>query len=251
MKKIHFLNIFIGIVASLSVLAISANADVVFPDDVIVDGSQCVGTSCVEDMSFGFDTLVLSEENLRIYFEDTSTSASFPTNDWRILINDIDGAGTGSFFAIEDVETTNRPFTIQAGAPDNTLFLNSSGYVGVGTDSPTHTLHVDGNMLVTGNLEIGSSRKLKENIHSLDIESASSALAALEPVKFSYKTSPEEETLGFIAEDVPELVASKNRDALSTMDIVAVLTKVVQSQQEKITRLKQEVSQLEELANKN
>lgn len=37
--------------------------------------------------------------------------------------------------------------------------------------------------------------------------------------------------MGFIAEDVPDLVATPNRKSLSPMDIVAVLTKVVQEQQ--------------------
>jgi hypothetical protein len=38
----------------------------------------------------------------------------------------------------------------------------------------------------------------------------------------------DEKHVGFIAEDVPELVAMKDRKSLSPMDIVAVLTKVVQ-----------------------
>ncbi len=37
--------------------------------------------------------------------------------------------------------------------------------------------------------------------------------------------------MGFIAEDVPDLIATKDRKGLSPMDIVAVLTKVVQEQQ--------------------
>ena len=42
---------------------------------------------------------------------------------------------------------------------------------------------------------------------------------------------------GFIAEDVPELLANKDRNGLSPMDIVAVLTKVVQEQQKKLEAL--------------
>jgi len=37
--------------------------------------------------------------------------------------------------------------------------------------------------------------------------------------------------VGFIAEDVPEFVATSDRNGLESMDIVAVLTKVVQEQQ--------------------
>jgi hypothetical protein len=38
--------------------------------------------------------------------------------------------------------------------------------------------------------------------------------------------------LGFIPEDVPELVASSDRKGMSPMDVVAVLTRVVKEQQE-------------------
>ena len=41
-----------------------------------------------------------------------------------------------------------------------------------------------------------------------------------------------------IAEDVPEIVASKGRDALSAMEMVALLTKVVQVQEKEIAELK-------------
>lgn len=47
-----------------------------------------------------------------------------------------------------------------------------------------------------------------------------------------------ESYVGFIAEDVPELVATGDRQGLSAMDIVAVLTKVVQAQQQRIDELK-------------
>jgi len=40
--------------------------------------------------------------------------------------------------------------------------------------------------------------------------------------------------VGIIAEDVPELVANNDREGIVAMDIVAVLTKVVQEQQELI-----------------
>jgi len=63
-------------------------------------------------------------------------------------------------------------------------------------------------------------------------------------VRFEYKAAPDEHHVGFIAEDVPELVATKDRKGLSAMDVVAVLTKVVQDQQKAIVELKQEVAQL-------
>jgi hypothetical protein len=52
----------------------------------------------------------------------------------------------------------------------------------------------------------------------------------LRPVKFKYKGDVEE-NLGFIAEEVPDLVSVAGRKSIAPMDIVAVLTKVVQEQQ--------------------
>ena len=66
---------------------------------------------------------------------------------------------------------------------------------------------------------------------------AMTALRELQPSRFNYKIDKEEEHVGFIAEDVPDLLANKDRNGLSPMDIVAVLTKVVQEQQKKIEAL--------------
>lgn len=170
---------------------------------------------------------------------DQDASGGFTAQAWDV-------AGNEANFFVRDVTGGSRlPFRIQPGAPTNTLTLRNSGFVGIGTWAPDHTLHVVGNALITGNLEIGSSRSLKKDICSLETIAASAALAALEPVRFHYKTSPDEESLGFIAEDVPDLVATKSRKTLSTMDVVAVLTKVVQDQQATIARLENSVNQLE------
>jgi hypothetical protein len=73
-----------------------------------------------------------------------------------------------------------------------------------------------------------SSREYKENVKPLTTEQAMQAVAQLVPVTYNYKADSEEKHVGFIAEDVPELVATKDRRSLSPMDIVAALTKVVQ-----------------------
>ena len=86
----------------------------------------------------------------------------------------------------------------------------------------------------------GSSRAYKDGIVSLTAKEAVEAFKGLEPVKYVYRDDKEEQHIGFIAEDVPELVATKDRKGLSPMDIVAVLTKVVQEQQKTIKELKEE-----------
>ena len=78
-----------------------------------------------------------------------------------------------------------------------------------------------------------SSRELKENIEELGVAESQAALEQLVPVKYSYKVEKGERHVGFIAEDVPELVAMKDRKAVGAMDVVGVLTKVVQEQDKK------------------
>ena len=76
-----------------------------------------------------------------------------------------------------------------------------------------------------------SSRELKQDIRGLSSEEAIQTLLELQPVEFAYKNLPDEKRLGFIAEDVPELVATNDRKGLSPMDIIGVITRVVQDQQ--------------------
>ncbi len=118
-----------------------APQDIVHNDDVIITFSLCVGTDCVNGESFGFDTIRLKENNLRIRAFDTSNSASFPTRDWQLTFNDSTNGGANKF-SIEDLDVGRVPFTIIAGAPTNSLFVASSGNVGFGTGSPVVELHV-------------------------------------------------------------------------------------------------------------
>ena len=75
--------------------------DQVIPDDLIVQGSLCVGFDCVNNESFGFDTIRLKENNLRIKFEDTSVG---PLPDQRLAAHRQRlASGGASKFSIDDV----------------------------------------------------------------------------------------------------------------------------------------------------
>jgi hypothetical protein len=116
--------------------------DQVIPDDLIVQGSLCVGLDCVNNESFGFDTIRLKENNTRIKFDDTSTSAGFPANDWQLTAND-SASGGSSKFSIEDITGSKVPFTITAGAATNSIFVDSTGRLGLRTSTPVLDVHVN------------------------------------------------------------------------------------------------------------
>jgi hypothetical protein len=123
---------------ALCITAATANvaaADVVVPDNQIVQGSSCIGLDCVNGESFGSDTLRLKENSLRIHFDDTSVDAGYPANDWRLLANDSSSGGE-NYFALEDATAGRQVLKVKAGAPANSLYVDPAGNVGLGTGSP-------------------------------------------------------------------------------------------------------------------
>jgi hypothetical protein len=129
-------------------LSLIAPFDQVIPDDLIVQGSICAGLDCVNNENFGFDTIRVKENNTRIQFDDTSSSAGFATNNWQIRAND-SGSGGGSFLAFVDQGATGNSetgtiiFEVDAGAPANSLRISSSGNLGVGTATPVLDFHAN------------------------------------------------------------------------------------------------------------
>ncbi len=117
----------------------AANPGITYAEDLIVQGSACVGVDCVTGESFGFDTIRLKENNTRFKFDDTSVG-SFPANDWQLTAND-SASGGANKFSIEDVTGAKVPFTIEAAAPTNSLYVDSTGRVGFRTATPVLDLH--------------------------------------------------------------------------------------------------------------
>jgi hypothetical protein len=138
-----------GYVSPVSPIALRATStvvrDQVIPDDLIVQGSTCIGFDCVNNESFGFDTIRLKENNLQIQFEDTSTSAGFPTNNWLIKAND-SASGGADFLGFVDQGPSgglsNLVLAVNAGAPANSLRVGNSGKVGLRTATPVLDLHI-------------------------------------------------------------------------------------------------------------
>lgn len=121
--------------------------DQVIPDDLIVQGSECVGFDCVNNEVFDFDTIRMKENNTRLQFSDTSTSPGFPTNNWQLRANDSPSGG-GSFLGFVDQgangtsESGTISFRVDAGASTNALRVSSTSRVGLRTAAPVLDLHI-------------------------------------------------------------------------------------------------------------
>jgi hypothetical protein len=83
----------------------------------------------------------LKENNLRIHFDDTSTAASYPDREWRIIINDSANGGS-EYFGVEDATAGFFPFRIFGDARSNALVVDAQGDIGVGTSTPVGDVHI-------------------------------------------------------------------------------------------------------------
>ncbi|MBL0028754.1 MAG: tail fiber domain-containing protein [Rhodanobacteraceae bacterium] len=115
--------------------------DQVIPDDLIVQGSACIGLDCVNNESFGFDSIRIKENSTRIKFDDTSVG-TFPANDWQLTANDSSDGGLNKF-SIEDITGSRVPLTVEGGATTNSIYVDSTGRIGFRTSTPALDLHVN------------------------------------------------------------------------------------------------------------
>jgi hypothetical protein len=163
-----------------------------------------------------------------------NTGVTFSSTTIRIWAMGSGASGNGT--RLIDNVRIDSPVTLSQG-----MLVDGAGnlYLGAGEGTP---LHVLGNISCTGSVTEGSSRSLKRNISAITPDEAKAALGELQPVKYYYKAdATHDQHAGFIAEEVPDLLATPDRKGLSAMDIVAILTKVVQKQQEEIDWLKQQL----------
>ena len=192
----------------------------------------------------------------KLYIANSNTSTPLIYGDFSSNILGVNGwlgVGTQSPLYPMEVKTSGRNSVLVVQREGGALnFMNAStayGQFGTGNGYPVRilvnsawrmSLNLDNSLTMVNGASCtaggvwtdASSRELKENIEDLSVAEAEEALRELVPVKYNYKADKEERHVGFIAEDVPELVASKDRKTMSPMNVVGVLTKMVQEQTE-------------------
>lgn len=126
------------------------------------------------------------------------------------------------------------------------ITVDTNNNVGIGkmaTDD--YKLDVDGNLRAT-NFSQTSSRTFKENITGLPTKKALELLNKLKTVTFNYKADQaKRNNIGFIAEDVPHIFATSDHKSVVLMDIIGVLTTVVQKHQKEAIDMQKQVNALQ------
>lgn len=237
----------------------------VFPFSFINRAAMCVGKDCYT--SIPPRSLTIRAKNGRIEFNDTSFGA-FPTNDWALQFNDIDGMGSKNAFYIIDIDHNQIPFTVEANAGNNAIFVDAGGSVGLGTNMPGEKLDVNGNIQVdgditaTGTISSVSDARLKTNV--VDLDDQSGQLEKLLPVSYQYRQDPdfaalhlpEGDQFGLIAQELqkiyPELVQANlnigdgSGEKYLTVNysaLIPILIKTMQEQQAQIDALNQQITE--------
>ena len=126
------------------VIAAPVGAQSVLSGDYSVAGGLCAGEDCTgSEPDLGETALKLKANNVALLFEDTSTAAGVPGTDWRLLANGASETGLPSF-AIENADSGQQILKLDAGAPENSIYVDPEGRVGLGTMTPASTLHIRG-----------------------------------------------------------------------------------------------------------
>jgi hypothetical protein len=221
---------------------------------------------------FGTNTnspLIFATNNMQQMTLDTSGNLAIGINYATAKLDVVNGAvkirGTGAGLTITDSSTfgfvvsspssgqvrlktdaANRWISFADGIGTTDVMSIKNGSVCIGTTTPQSgkALTVTGSGYFTGIVTTGSSRSLKHDIEPLSTTDALDALKALEPMRFKYNASDDDEKLGFISEDVPGLVAEKDRKSLNPMDFIAVAISVIKDQQ---ARIEDQAARIEKL----
>jgi hypothetical protein len=139
-----------SILTGLTLLALShpSFSDQVILDDLIVSGSLCVGSACTDNEAFDFDTVIYKSDDPEVRFQDTSSSAAFPTSDWALGFTD-EGSTVIPYFYLRDMDSAKTLLILESG---------NTGGVAIGA----------GSTLESNAISVGSSDHLRKVMFVVD-----------------------------------------------------------------------------------
>jgi len=190
---------------------------------------------------------------------DGNDFEGYTGSQWKSLTTDNQTlALSGNFLTITGGNAVFLPFANQIWNVNGTSAFYSAGNVGIGTANPTHKLHVNGNLAITGQIVHPSDERLKEGISPLS--NALDIIESIEPKKYHYKSNyskqfnlPTKQQYGLLAQDVeqilPELVQDKvivaadgsEYKGLNYEQLIPILIGAIREQQNQIDNLEKSI----------
>ena len=132
--------------ALLAFLALpyAAAAEVLSTNDPTIENSLCVGRDCGDPADFvtTHDEIVLSANNIRLRFEDTSDpGGNNASDDWALVPNDNLPGGQNRFI-LRNLTHDTDPFVVDGDAPTSAAYISATGRIGIGTMLPQERMHM-------------------------------------------------------------------------------------------------------------
>jgi hypothetical protein len=226
-----------GLTFNNTTLITTKNAEVGGTLDV--NGESTLASAIVEDLTQHRIVVAGASGALMDYsgltFNDTTLITTKNAEVGGTL--DVNGESTLASATVEDL-TQNR--IVVAGSGGSLM-----DYTGLTFDNTTlrttKNVEVGGTLIVTGNTTSNafyqsSSRTLKTNIEQLEI-SGLDLLSQVNVVKFNYLNDLENKRIGFIAEETPIELSTKEQNVMDTNSTIGILIKAVQELTDKVKEL--------------
>ena len=226
-----------GLTFNNTTLITTKNAEVGGTLDV--NGESTLASATVEDLTQNRIVVAGAGGALMDYsgltFNDTTLITTKNAEIGGTL--DVNGESTLASATVEDL-TQNR--IVVAGSGGSLV-----DYTGLTFDNTTlrttKNAEVGGDLTVTGDTTSNafyqsSSRTLKTNIEQLEI-SGLDLLNQVNVVKFNYLNDLENKRIGFIAEDTPIELSTKEQNVMDTNSTIGILIKAVQELSDKVKEL--------------
>jgi Chaperone of endosialidase/Head domain of trimeric autotransporter adhesin len=177
-----------------------------------------------------------------------------------IWLNNVENTGQVGFLGVYNNEMIGWYGT--GGSSWNLMMNVNTGFVGIGTVSPSQKLHVVGNICYTGSIAACSDIRYKKNISS--INNALNSVLKLKGIyydwekeKFKDKGFTDDRQLGFSAQEVEKLfpqIVLTDQHGYKSVDygrLTPVLVEAVKEQQQQISeqqeQIKNQQQQIDEL----
>ena len=183
-----------------------------------------------------------------VQFQNTALASTSNSVGFDYLLRDAASSKIVGRFVCSLVDTTGgsataaMQFQVMNDGVTNQAMKIQGNRVSIGTNASTDLLRVLNATCNGATWNNACSRELKRGITPLDAETAAAALEDLKPVTYAYHAEPNDQRVGFVAEDAPQLVSMQDGKSLCAMDIVAVLTQVTKEQQNQIAALESELA---------